>query len=304
MNNYPRDLIGYGDAPPDPEWPHGNRLALQIVLNYEEGAENSVLHGDEASESINSDMPGAIPWWGERNLAMESHYEYGSRVGVWHLLDEFSERSLPITAFVVGMAIMRHRAVAHRLMADGHEMAAHGWRWVDYRNCPPEVESDHINRTIKTIEDLTGERPVGWYTGRVSENTRRLVVQEGGFLYDSDAYNDDLPHWRRVGDRDHLIIPYAFDTNDMRFASAPGFDSGKDYFEYLRDTFDFLYERSGKRGRMMSVGLHCRLVGRPGRMVALRRFLDHVQRRRGVWICRRADIARHWIARHSPSTQP
>lgn len=303
MNNSPRDLIGYGENPPNPEWPHGSRLALQIVLNYEEGAEASVLHGDDASEALNSDMTGAVPWPGERNLVMESHYEYGSRAGVWYLLDEFAARKLPVTAFAVGMALAQHPAIARRLVADGHEIAAHGWRWIDYRNCPPEVEADHIRRTVDMIKKLTGSRPVGWYTGRISRNTRRLIVKEGGFLYDSDAYNDDLPYWTRFDGQDHLVVPYAFDTNDMRFASSPGFGSGFEYFEYLRDTFDYLYGRSGKGARMMSVGLHCRLAGRPGRMAALARFLDHVQRRPDVWICRRQDIARHWRDRHPASAK-
>jgi putative urate catabolism protein len=301
---YPRDMIGYGENPPNPEWPGGARLALQIVLNYEEGAESSILHGDEFSEHMNSDMTGVSPWAHERNLVMESHYEYGSRVGVWSLLDLFAERAMPVTVFAVGMALERTPDVARRFVADGHEIAAHGWRWIDYRKCPAAVEADHINRTVAVIEALTGSRPLGWYTGRVSPNTRRLVCREGGFLYDSDAYNDDLPYWTQVDGQNHLIVPYAFDTNDMRFASAPGFNSGDDYFGYLRDSFDFLYATGAKRPRMMSVGLHCRLAGRPGRLLALQRFLDHVARHRDVWICRRIDIARHWIASHPAEVAP
>jgi allantoinase len=301
--DYPRDLVGYGENPPDPEWLGDSRLALQFVLYYEEGAEASVLHGDPESESLNSDLPGATPWPGMRHWVMESHYEYGSRVGVWHLLDEFATRRLPLTVFAVGMALERHPAVAHRMATDGHEVAAHGWRWIDYRDLPPEVEREHITRTLDTIERLTGTRPVGWYTGRISENTRRLAAETPGILYDSDAYNDDLPYWVEVEGKPHLVVPYAFDTNDMRFASAPGFNSSSDYFCYLRDTFDYLYERGGRHPRMMSVGLHCRLAGRPGRMQALKRFLDHVQQRPKVWICRRVDIANHWRLRHPPGSE-
>jgi allantoinase len=300
MPEHSRDLVGYAGSPPDPQWPGGARLAVQIVLNYEEGAEASVLDGDEASEALNSDIPGVLPWPGRRNLVMESHYEYGSRVGVWNLLDLFKERAVPVTAFGVALALARNPSVARRLADDGHEVAAHGLRWIDYRDCPADVEADHIRRTVETITELTGIPPVGWYTGRISENTRRLVVQQGGFLYDSDAYNDDLPYWKTVGGRPHLIVPYAFDTNDMRFASAPGFDTADDFFGYLRDTFDEFYTNGARRPSMMSVGLHCRLAGRPGRMAALRRFLDHIQRLDDVWICRRMDLARHWLERHPP----
>lgn len=295
-----RDLIGYGETPPKTLWPNGARLALQIVLNVEEGAESHVEDGDACAEHINSDMVGVAPWRGRRNLVMESHYEYGSRVGVWRLLDIFRARGIPITAFAVGQALERTPDIARRLATDGHEIAAHGWRWIDYKDVPREVEAEHIRKTIEVIETLTGSRPLGWYTGRVSEATRELVLEEGGFLYDSDAYNDDLPYWHRSDGKNLLIVPYTFDTNDMRFASSPGFNTGAEYFDYLRDTFDYLYKESAHTPRMMSAGLHCRLVGRPGRALALERFLDHVASHPDVWICRRVDIARHWASQHPP----
>ena len=245
------------------------------------------------AESLNADMISA-PWPGRRNLVMESHYEYGSRVGVWRLLDLFSRRRLPITAFAVGLALERVPEIAERLVEAGHEVAAHGWRWIDYRDIDADTEAEHMQRTVETIERLCGQRPVGWYTGRISSQTRRLAIAHGGFLYDSDDYNDDLPYWVQHSQGRHLVVPYSFDTNDMRFASAPGFISGTDYFDYLRDTFDILYREGLKQPRMMSVGLHCRLAGRPGRVAALERFLDYVQGHDAVWIARRADIARHW----------
>lgn len=293
------DLAGYGSSPPNAEWPNGARLALSIVLNIEEGAESNVMDGDPASESINSDMV-CPPWPGRRNLVMESHYEYGSRVGVWRLLDLFRARSLPITAFAVGMALERVPAIAERLIKDGHEVAAHGWRWLDYRDVDSETEAAHMRKTVETIERLCGTRPVGWYTGRISTQTRQLVIAEGGFHYDSDAYNDDLPYWVPHNSGNHLILPYAFDTNDMRYAAAPGFNTGTDYFEYLRDTFDILYRESAQTPRMMSVGLHCRLAGRPGRIAALEAFLDHVASKDDVWITTRAKIAQHWHAKYPP----
>lgn len=288
-----RDLRGYGPNPPDPRWPGGARLALSFVLNIEEGAEANIADGDPMAESLNADMISA-PWPGRRNLVMESHYEYGSRVGVWRLLDLFSRRRLPITAFAVGLALERVPEIAERLVEAGHEVAAHGWRWIDYRDIDADTEAEHMQRTVETIERLCGQRPVGWYTGRISSQTRRLAIAHGGFLYDSDDYNDDLPYWVQHSQGRHLVVPYSFDTNDMRFASAPGFISGTDYFDYLRDTFDILYREGLKQPRMMSVGLHCRLAGRPGRVAALERFLDYVQGHDAVWIARRADIARHW----------
>ncbi len=294
---YPRDLIGYADDPPNPQWPDNARIALQIVLNYEEGAERNVLHGDDSSETLNSDMVGVQPWPGKRNLVMESLYEYGSRVGVWRLLALFKERRTPITVFAVGAALERNPRVAAAMSDAGHEIAAHGWRWIDYRDVTEPLEACDMRRCIKAIEDLTGKAPVGWYTGRLSINTRRLVVAQGSFLYDSDAYNDDLPYWTNVDGRHHLIVPYTFDNNDMRFASAPGFDTGQEFFLHLKDAFDVLYAEGEAHPKMMSVGLHCRLAGLPGRIASLQRFLDYVQRHDRVWICRRMDIARHWIER-------
>lgn len=292
------DLRGYGETPPDPCWPGNARVALSIVLNIEEGSERHIDDGDATSEHLNTDMV-CDPWPGQRNLNLESHYEYGARVGVWRLLDLFRDRNLPITAFAVGQALERVPDIGHRLVADGHEIAAHGWRWIDYRNVPPEEEAAHIDRTIETIARFTGAQPEGWYTGRVSMRTRKLVLQRGGFLYDSDAYNDDLPYWIRYSGGQHLILPYAFDTNDMRFASAPGFVSGRDWSDYLIDSFDQFWADGARRPAMMSVGLHCRLAGRPGRLRALVRFLDHVAQHDEVWIARRVDIARHWHRCHA-----
>ena len=296
--SYPRDLKGYGRTPPQAEWPNGARLALSIVLNYEEGAEYSVLHGDPHSESILSDLGVASPLIGARNLNIEQLYGYGSRVGVWRLLDLFGERRIPLTIYAVGMALERNPEVATAIVAAGHEVASHGWRWIDYQDMPEAEERQHISRAVATIERLTGQRPLGWYTGRPSPNTRRLVVAEGGFLYDSDAYDDDLPYWVTVDGKGHLVIPYSFDNNDSRFTRSQGFDLADEFFAYLRDGFDWLYAEGAKMPRMMSVGLHCRLIGKPGRIGGLARFLDHVRRHDDVWLCRRVDIARHWRARH------
>lgn len=297
------DLVGYGETPPAPNWPGGARLALSFVLNVEEGAESHVLDGDIASEHLNADMT-AAPRMAERNLNMESHYEYGSRVGVWRLLDLFRSRRLPLTAFAVGQALERTPDIGRRLAQDGHEIAAHGWRWIDYRDVPAAVEAKHIAQTVSIIRALTGTAPRGWYTGRVSVNTRKLVIDHGGFLYDSDGYNDDLPYWVAHPDGRHLVVPYAFDTNDMRFAAAPGFDTGRDWLDYLIDTFDQFWSEGATQPRMMSVGLHCRLAGRPGRVRALARFLDHVSTHNGVWIARRDAIAHHWHAFHKENTAP
>jgi putative urate catabolism protein len=295
---YPRDLRGYGANPPDPGWPGGARLAVQFVLNYEEGGENCVLHGDAASEAFLSDIPGARAYEGVRHMSMESLYEYGSRAGVWRLLRIFERRNLPLTVFAVAMALERNPEAAAAFRAAGHEIAAHGWRWIDYQFVDEGVEREHLARAVETIAKLTGERPLGWYTGRDSPNTRRLVVEHGGFLYDADSYADDLPYWVKVGGRDHLVVPYTLDCNDMRFATPAGFASGEDFFVHLRDAFDQLWREGERAPKMMSVGLHCRLAGRPARAAALERFLDHVQRHDRVWICRRVEIARHWIAEH------
>jgi putative urate catabolism protein len=257
-----------------------------------------VLHGDPASESFLSDIAAAVPFEGIRHKSMESLYEYGSRAGVWRLLRMFEQRNLPLTVFGVAMALQRNPEATAAMLELGHEIACHGWRWIDYQFVDEDTEREHVALAVKTIEDLTGERPVGWYTGRDSPNTRRLVVEHGGFLYDSDSYADDLPYWENVAGRAHLIVPYTLDCNDMRFATQPGFTTGDQFFAYLRDAFDLLYREGQTTPKMMSVGLHCRLAGRPGRAAALERFLDHVQQYDDVWICRRRDIARHWIATH------
>ncbi len=288
------DLRGRRGEPVAARWPEGARLALSFVLNIEEGAERNILDGDDAAEHMNADMLCA-PWPGMRNLVMESHYEYGSRVGVWRILDLFRQRGLPLTAFAVGLALERMPQIAATLVEDGHEVAAHGWRWIDYRDVPAATEAEHIRLTVHTIRRLTGQPPVGWYTGRISVNSRRLLLDHGGFLYDSDAYNDDTPYFIDHPGGRHLILPYAFDTNDMRFASAPGFDTGRDWLDHLIDSFDLLWREGAMRPRMMSVGLHCRLAGRPGRLRALERFMDHVATHDGVWIARRDEIARHWL---------
>jgi allantoinase len=295
---YDRDLIGYGNTPPDPEWPGGARLALQIVLNYEEGGERSVLHGDAESEAFLQEVVGMAPLQGVRNLQVESMYEYGSRVGFWRLMRLFAERGITISVFAVGMALERHPAAARAIVEGGHEVVSHGYRWIDYQFVDEATEREHIRLAVESLTRAAGSRPLGWYTGRLSPNTRRLVVEEGGFLYDADAYNDDLPYWVEVSGCPHLVVPYTLDNNDMKFGTPQGFNSGEQFFGYLCDAFDVLYAEGARTPRMMSVGLHARLVGRPGRFAALERFLDHVQKYQDVWICRRIDIARHWIARH------
>ena len=298
---YLRDLVGYGQRPPPAQWPAGARIAVQFVVNYEEGGENCVLHGDPASEAFLSEIVGAAPWPGQRHPSMESIYEYGSRVGVWRLLDLFARYEIPLTIFGVAMALERNPAVAEAAMAAGHEICSHGYRWIDYRDVPEDVEREHLERAIEIIRRLTGERPLGWYTGRTSERTRALVVKEGGFLYDADDYNDDLPFWTEVNGKSHLVVPYTLDNNDMRFATPQGFNSGDQFYSYLRDAFDVLYAEGEHTPRMMSVGLHCRLVGRPGRLAALARFIEYTRRFDDVWYGRRIDIARHWRAVH-PAT--
>ena len=303
MTTYPRDLVGYGPNPPDPRWPGQARLALQIVMNYEEGGERSILHGDDHAEAFLGEVVGAEPLAGVRNVQMESVYEYGSRVGLWRLLRVFAERRIPISVFAVAMALERHPAAARAIVEAGHEIVSHGWRWIDYQFVEEAVEREHMQLAIDALTRLTGSRPLGWYTGRLSPNTRRLVVEEGGFLYDADAYNDDLPYWVVAAGRPHLVVPYTLDNNDMKFGGYQGFNSGDQFFAYLRDAFNVLYAEGAERPRMMSVGLHMRLVGRPGRFAALQRFLDHVQKHPDVWICRRVDIARHWIAHHPPAAR-
>jgi putative urate catabolism protein len=309
--DYPRDLIGYGAHPPHAQWPHQARIAVQFVLNYEEGAEQSVLHGDAGSEQFLSEIIGAASF-PDRHLSMESIYEYGSRAGVWRILREFESRKMPLTVFGVGMALLRHQDLTQAFVDLGHEIAAHGWRWIHYQNLPASIEQEHMQRATQAIQELTGQAPLGWYTGRDSPNTRRLLMDQGGYLYDSDYYGDDLPFFVQVPASDgrlkkHLIVPYTLDANDMRFATAQGFNTSEHFFQYLKDSFDALYAEGDPDGlnrpKMMSVGMHCRLLGRPGRIRALQRFLDYIGSQTGVWVCRRVDIARHWISQHGAACE-
>ncbi len=307
--SYPRDLIGYGRNPPHPRWPDRARVALQFVLNHEEGAENSVLHGDAASETFLSEIIGAQAF-PMRHLSMESIYEYGARAGLWRVLRAFESRGLPLTIFAVAMALQRHPEATAAFKELGHEIACHGLRWISYQSVDEVTERAHLAEAVKIVRELTGSTPLGWYTGRDSPNTRRLVVEHGGFVYDADSYADDLPYWMQITANidgvltavPHLVVPYTLDTNDMRFASAQGFNSGTQFFDYLKDAFDVLYREGDPAGldapRMLSIGLHSRIVGRPARIAALERFLDYVQNHERVWICRRIDIARHWMSTH------
>ncbi len=296
-------MPGYGNNPPSADWPGGARLALQFVLNYEEGAEQCVLHGDAASESFLSEIANAKPFEATRHMSMESLYEYGSRAGVWRLLKAFRDRDMPLTVFAVAMAAQKNPVVIQKMLDDGHEIASHGWRWIDYQFVDEDTEREHIRMAADALTELTGKPPLGWYTGRDSPNTRRLVVEHGGFIYDSDSYADDLPYWVNMSGQRQLVIPYSLDCNDMRFATPNGFATGSQFFDYLRDAFDVLYAEGKTTPKMMSVGLHCRISGRPGRFAALENFLDYVQQHKDVWVCRRVDIARHWIERHpAPGT--
>ena len=313
---YPRDLIGYGRNPPHAQWPGQARLAVQFVLNYEEGGENATLHGDAGSEQFLSEMfnPASYP---DRHMSMEGIYEYGSRVGVWRILREFERRQWPLTVFGVAMALERHPELTTAFDELGHEIACHGWRWIHYQNLDEATERAHMEKALAIIERMTGQRHgqidtvhgAGWYTGRDSPNTRRLVVDHGGFAYDSDYYGDDLPFWMKVAKSNgqvvpHLVLPYTLDTNDMRFSSAQGFAQAEDFFIYLRDTFDALYAEGADSPKMMSVGMHCRLLGRPGRIVALQKFMDHIERHDRVWVCRRIDVAQHWRKVHPYQEAP
>lgn len=295
---YPRDLLGYGQHPPHPRWPGDARIAVQFVVNYEEGGERSVLHGDTESEAFLSEIVGAQPLAGVRHINMESIYDYGARAGVWRLLRLFDTRGLPFTCFCVGMALERNPAPVQAMLASGHEIASHGYRWIDYQYVDEAVERDHIARAVAAHEKHLGERPLGFYQGRTGPNSRRLCVEEGGFAYDADAYDDDLPWWDHAHDRPHLVVPYTLDANDMRFATAQGFNSGDQFYAYLKDAFDVLYAEGETAPKMMSIGLHCRLSGRPGRAAALARFLDYIQGHARVWVARRIDIARHWAKVH------
>jgi putative urate catabolism protein len=302
-DDYPRDMIGYGRTPPDPKWPGGARIAVQFVINYEEGGENCVLHGDQASEAFLSDIIGANVLDGVRHMSMESLYEYGSRAGFWRLHRLFTSRGLPVTIFGIAMAMERNPNAIAAMIESGWEIASHGWRWIDYQFVDEDTEREHLKKAIAIHQRLTGSRPEGWYTGRTSPNTRRLIVEEGGFLYDADSYADDLPYWDTAYGAPHLVVPYTLDANDMRFATPQGFNSGNQFFAYLRDAFDALYEEGAHAPKMMSIGLHCRLAGRPGRIRALQHFLDHVESHDKIWVCRRADIARHWHTQHKPESK-
>jgi len=291
--HYPRDLKGYAGKQPNVSWPGNARIAVQFVLNIEEGGENCVLHGDTASEGFLSEIIGAQPLENARHMSMESIYEYGSRAGVWRILDVFRAQGLPITIFAVAMAAQRTPQIIERALRDGHEIASHGLRWINYHGVPEELEREHLQQAMDILSDICGERPLGWYTGRTSENTRRLVAEYGGFLYDADDYSDDLPFWSKV-QPGQLIVPYTLDTNDMRFATAQGFNSSEQFYTYLRDAFDVLYEEGAHSPKMLSIGMHARLLGRPGRIQALKRFIEHITSHDKVWVARRADIARHW----------
>ena len=298
---FERDLVGYGGQPPHPRWPGEARVTVQFVLNFEEGAESCILNGDTRSEGYLHEVPGRPPRTGERDLSAEGMYEYGSRAGVWRILELFNSRGLPMTVFAVGRALELNPGIGHALRAAGHEVAGHGYRWLDYRDIPEDEERRHIRLTIEIIERICGKRPVGWYTGRVSEYTRRLLCEEGGFLYSSDAYNDDLPYWLAESPA-HLVIPYTLVNNDARYLLPNGFSSGDDFFRLLRNAFDLLWQEGGQHPKMMSIGLHGRISGHPARAMALARFLDYVQGHDSVWICRREEIARHWMAEHPAPT--
>ena len=300
MTDYPRDMLGYAGHPPQANWPSNARLAVQIVLNFEEGAENNILHGDSGSETFLSEIINAESF-SQRHMSMESLYEYGSRAGFWRLHDLFNEMSIPITVFGVGMAMERNATAVEAMLRANWDIASHAYRWISYQEMPLDEERQQISLAFETHQRVTGSPPLGWYTGRDSPNTRKLLLEQGGLLYDSDSYADDLPFWHTGGERPHLIIPYTLDTNDMRFATPQGFNSGQQFFTYLKDAFDQLYEEGARAPKMLNIGLHCRIAGRPGRTRALRRFLEYMLEHQDVWICRRIDIAQHWHAYHSPS---
>jgi len=299
-SEYPRNLHGFGANPPHADWPNGARIALQFVVNFEEGSENCVLHGDEASEMFLSEIVGATAYAGQRHMNMESLYEYGARAGYWRLYRLFREYNLPVTVFAVAMALERNPGIVESMQEADWEIASHGYRWIDYQSVGEDVEREHLQRALEIHERVTGERPLGWYLGRCSPNTHRLVAEAGGFIYNSDTYADDLPYWDRSFAEPQLMVPYTLDANDMRFATAQGFNTGRQFYHYLKDTFDELYAEGEQSPKMMSVGLHCRLAGRPGRASALRKFLKHVMKHEDVWVTRRIDIARHWRERHPP----
>jgi putative urate catabolism protein len=298
ISDYPRDLTGYGSNVPQADWPGGARIAVQFVINYEEGGENSILHGDQGAEVFLSEISNAPKREGVRHMSMESIYEFGSRVGVWRLFDLFKQNEIPVTVFAVAMALARNPAVAEAGMKNGFEFCSHGLRWIDYQFMPKALEREHLQEAIDIHKHTTGERPFGWYTGRTSPNTRLLVAEEGGFLYDADDYSDELPFWSKVVDKPHLVVPYTLDANDMRFMAVAGYGAGDQFFTYLKDSFDMLFEEGAAKPKMMSVGLHCRVAGRPGRFQAIKRFVEYARSHDKVWFARRVDIARHWREKH------
>ena len=297
-NKYPRNMLGYGLNPPKVTWPNNSKIAVQFVLNYEEGGENSILHGDKSSEIFLSEIIGAKAIKG-RHINMETLYEYGSRIGFWRIHRLFKKYNLPLTIFGVGMALERNLEICKEMKNSNYEIASHGWRWIDYQNVSKSVEKKHMQKAISSIKKIFGNRPVGWYTGRCSPNTLDLVIEDGGFLYSSDTYSDDLPYWEIKGKKKQLMIPYTLDNNDMRFLTNQGFNSGEQFFNYLKDSFDTLYEEGNDNPKMMSIGLHCRIIGKPGRIQSLKRFLDYITSLDKVWICKREEIANHWIKNHN-----
>ena len=297
-NKYPRNMLGYGSNPPKVTWPNNSKIAVQFVLNYEEGGENSVLHGDKSSEIFLSEIIGAKAIKG-RHINMESLYEYGSRVGFWRIHRLFKKYNLPLTIFGVGMALERNIEICKEMKNSNYEIASHGWRWIDYQNVSKSVEKKHMQKAIGSIKKIFGNRPVGWYTGRCSPNTLDLVIEDGGFLYSSDTYSDDLPYWEIKGEKKQLMIPYTLDNNDMRFLTNQGFNSGEQFFNYLKDSFDTLYEEGNDNPKMMSIGLHCRIIGKAGRIQSLKKFLDYITNKDKVWVCKREEIANHWINNHN-----
>jgi len=306
IHNYPRDMLGYGQQPPSPRWPNGAKVAVQFVLNFEEGGENNVLHGDTASETFLSEIIGAAAY-PARHMSMESMYEYGTRAGFWRLHRLFTKHGVPLTVYGVAMALARNPEAVAAMLAADWEIASHGYRWIDHQFMSKAYERQQMQQAIEIHSEVTGSRPLGWYTGRDSPNTRELVLEQGGFLYDSDSYADDLPYWHTQKNADgdaHLIIPYTLDVNDMRFATPQGFNNGEQFFGYLRDTFDYLLAEGADVPKMMSVGLHCRLAGHPGRTHAVARFLEHIQACDNVWICRRLDIAEHYFRHHLDLAEP
>ena len=297
-NKYPRNMLGYGSNPPKVTWPNNSKIAVQFVLNYEEGGENSILHGDKSSEIFLSEIIGAKAIKG-RHINMESLYEYGSRVGFWRIHRLFKKYNLPLTIFGVGMALERNIEICKEMKNSNYEIASHGWRWIDYQNVSKSVEKKHMQKAIGSIKKIFGNRPVGWYTGRCSPNTLDLVIEDGGFLYSSDTYSDDLPYWEIKGKKKQLMIPYTLDNNDMRFLTNQGFNSGEQFFNYLKDSFDTLYEEGNDNPKMMSIGLHCRIIGKAGRIQSLKKFLDYITNKDKVWVCKREEIANHWINNHN-----